>query len=257
MNSVGQFDESELQAYLDGRLEADRAKVASAYLDQYPADAARIADYAAQRDALRAALQFKFDEPVPQRLSVARIRADQRRRQTRRVMALAATVMIAIGGVAASFVASPYFGGGQESLVAEAVAARNGGTSPERSVESALLATSSARDEIVRDVLDVPAKVPDLGKAGYVLTDMKVYSSHASGGGRERALQIAYRNAHGRSFTLYMHKSLGRDRFDLEHRGDTQICIWQNEDLSVVMVGEMPAKEMLKVATLTYGDLNF
>ena len=67
MNSVGQFDESELQAYLDGRLEADRAKVASAYLDQYPADAARIADYAAQRDALRAALQFKFDEPVPQR----------------------------------------------------------------------------------------------------------------------------------------------------------------------------------------------
>jgi hypothetical protein len=36
-----------------------------------------------------------------------------------------------------------------------------------------------------------------------------------------------------------------------------QVCVWQNDDLSVVMLGEMPAHEMLRVATATYADLNF
>jgi hypothetical protein len=36
-----------------------------------------------------------------------------------------------------------------------------------------------------------------------------------------------------------------------------QVCIWQNDDLSVVMLGRMPAHEMLRVATATYADLNF
>ncbi len=49
----------------------------------------------------------------------------------------------------------------------------------------------------------------------------------------------------------------GPDRFDIHRRGNTQICVWQNDDLSVVMTGDMSAREMLKVANLTYNDLNF
>ena len=68
---------------------------------------------------------------------------------------------------------------------------------------------------------------------------------------------LAPRDRNGVLFTMYMRQTAGADRFELSRRKDMQVCIWQNDDLSVVMLGEMPAHEMLKVATATYADLNF
>ena len=161
--------------------------------------------------------------------------------------------MIAIGvfGATAGWLASPYFQGARpDALVAEAFAVRDGGVAPEQRFDAE--AAAPLRDRIVGTTLAVPAKIPDLGRAGYSLTGIAVYPERGG-----HALQVSYRDGRGRSFTLYMRRSIGPDRFDLEEKGATRICIWQNEDLSVVMLGDMPSKEMLKVATLTYGDLNF
>lgn len=254
MNLMDRFEETELQAYVDGRLSPDRALAVAAYLDQYPDDANRIAQYVSHWNELRARLQPKFDEPVPPRLRVGHIRAEQKRMRTRRMTRLAAMIAIGVFGAMAGWVASPYLHGAKlDPLVAEAIAVRGGDVRPEQQFYPGAVATPSVGDRLVKSTLDVPAKIPDLAKAGYVLTGVAIYPSRAGG----HALQISYRDGGGRSFTLYMHRSMGADRFDLQQRGATQICIWQNEDLSVVMLGEMPSKEMLKVATLTYGDLNF
>jgi anti-sigma factor RsiW len=110
-----------------------------------------------------------------------------------------------------------------------------------------------AKDQIAENTLAKPVKVPDLEKAGYVLKGIAVFAkAHA-----EHSLQARYENSAGQSFVVYMRSSAGPDRFDMQQRGKTQICVWQNDDLSVVMTGDMSAREMLKVANLTYSDLNF
>jgi hypothetical protein len=38
---------------------------------------------------------------------------------------------------------------------------------------------------------------------------------------------------------------------ELRERGATRICIWQNSDLSAVMIADMSSSEMLRVASLT------
>jgi anti-sigma factor RsiW len=254
MSAVGPFEDDTIQAYVDGRLPADRVKVVEAYLEQDPAEAARVARYIEQRSDLRTALHSKFSEPVPARLSVASIRADQRRRQTRRIAALAATIAIAIIGATAGWIAAPHLRGAEsDPLVTQALSVRHGEMHPDRTVDAAALAAPGAGDQLIAATLAIPAKVPDLARAGYALAGILVVRDPAGGPG----LQVAYRGPQGRSFTLYMHRSNGPDRFDLLKQGSLQICVWQDDDLSVVMLGEMPAKEMLKVATMTYSDLNF
>jgi anti-sigma factor RsiW len=140
---------------------------------------------------------------------------------------------------------------GSDPLIAEALAAQQGGMTAEMSVPPAALA--AAKDRIAEETLAKPVKVPNLEKAGYVLKGISVFYKPKS----ERSVQARYENAAGNSFVVYMRGSAGPDRFDIHQRGKTQICVWQNDDLSVVMTGDMSAREMLKVANLTYNDLNF
>jgi len=254
MTAVSRVDEDMLQAYIDGRLGPDEARVVEDYLAADPAETARTARYIEQRRALRAALQAKFDEPVPARLTMAGIRAAQRRRESRRIGLVAAMLTIAIVAGFAGWVAGPQRSGtGGDPLVADAESARAGTTTPEHAADPDTLAAPDARDRLVADTLRTPAKVPDLSRAGFALAGITVLKDHEGG----PALQIAYRDGAGRVFTLYLDRSKGSDRFDLMQNGTMRICVWQNDNLSVVMLGEMPAKEMLKVATMTYGDLDF
>jgi hypothetical protein len=40
-------------------------------------------------------------------------------------------------------------------------------------------------------------------------------------------------------------------------RGPVRICLWQDDVLASVMVGEMSSAEMLRVASLAYNGLYF
>lgn len=62
--------EAELQAHVDNRLPPERAAAVDAWLPKHPEEAARVASYRAQRDALRAALDPVLDEPLPAALDL-------------------------------------------------------------------------------------------------------------------------------------------------------------------------------------------
>jgi len=62
--------EAEIQAHVDGRLSPERAAIVDAWLAKQPDEAARVASYHAQRDALRAALDPVLDEPLPAALDL-------------------------------------------------------------------------------------------------------------------------------------------------------------------------------------------
>ncbi len=90
--------EDDLHAWVDGQLDPARRPAVERYIAANPDAAARVKDFAAQRDALRATLAFKAAEPIPARLRVTNLRAARRRMQaTRWRMAAAAAVLLMIG----------------------------------------------------------------------------------------------------------------------------------------------------------------
>ncbi|MDH5539871.1 MAG: anti-sigma factor, partial [Rhizobacter sp.] len=65
------FDDTTLNAWLDGELPAEQRAEVEAWLRDHPEDAARVRLWAADREALRARLDGVLGEAVPQRLSDA------------------------------------------------------------------------------------------------------------------------------------------------------------------------------------------
>ena len=115
--------EDDLHAYVDDVLESGRRAEVAAYLEDHPDMARRIAAFADQRDLLRKALAPIADEPLPAQLNLSRIIENRRRRPSPLWWAVAAMLMLSIGGaggwvVRGSLQASP--GGGLAALAQEA-----------------------------------------------------------------------------------------------------------------------------------------
>lgn len=88
--------EEDLHAYVDGLLDDARHLEIEAYLARNPEEAERVAVYARQRDALRAALAPVAEAPIPPSLNVGRMIAADRDR-TRRHWRMAAAAVVALG----------------------------------------------------------------------------------------------------------------------------------------------------------------
>jgi anti-sigma factor RsiW len=92
-----QVTEDELHVYVDGELPADRRQAVETWLASHPEDAARVAAWRAQAEAIRACYGAVINEPVPDRLTLKQI--TKSRRSWGAVAAAAAVVAFMIGGV--------------------------------------------------------------------------------------------------------------------------------------------------------------
>ncbi|GIL40048.1 anti-sigma factor family protein [Roseiterribacter gracilis] len=242
----------DLNAYLDCELDEARRAEIEALIESTPELAERVALYRADTARiarLHAPLQ---DLPIPPRLLEA-VRRGTAPRPARRLAPVwaglsAAAVLLLAVWIAPSLRTAP------EPLVAEALAVRSGKTNPVREISAAQLASIDARDAVLQTALSLPVRVPDLERAGFELARMQLFDESTE----RKAVQLTYRDQKARSFTVYLRGPAGGDRFDLQQHANLQVCIWQNDSLGVVMLGgDMTAREMLRVATLTYGDLEF
>jgi anti-sigma factor RsiW len=93
--------EDELHVYVDGELPADRRGAVETWLANHPDDAARVAAWRAQAEAIRARYGSVISEPVPDRLTLSRVM--QSRRSWGTIAAAAAVAAFVIGGVAGWF----------------------------------------------------------------------------------------------------------------------------------------------------------
>jgi anti-sigma factor RsiW len=90
--------EDELHAHVDGELPVDRHAAVEAWLASHPEDAARVAEWRAQADAIRTRYGAIGDEPVPARFGLERL-ARAGSRSWRAIAAAAAIVSFLAGGV--------------------------------------------------------------------------------------------------------------------------------------------------------------
>ena len=88
--------EDELHVYVDGELPADRRAAVETWLSNHPDDAARVAAWRAQAEAIRARYGTVFHEPVPDRLTLGKI--TRSRRSWGAVAAAAAVIAFIVGG---------------------------------------------------------------------------------------------------------------------------------------------------------------
>jgi anti-sigma factor RsiW len=248
--------ETDVHALIDGELPPHEAGRVTAALAADPELAAQAAAFAADKAALAAAYAPVADEPVPAEW-VARIRqainvpvapAPRRLRpavlpRAHWIMALAACVVLAVGGLTL-FRSGP---GGGDQILAQAESARQSGAGALARVTGAALEDAPARDAMLAAATGLKLRTPDLGKLGWRLAELDTYPQAAA---------LRYRAADGRALTLYVRRSNGAPRFDLLRNGALRTCIWQDEVVGAVMIGEMSAGQMMRVASAAYVALN-
>lgn len=203
--------EDDLQAWMDGRLPPGRRGEVETWLAANPETAARLNAMAAQRDALRMALQSKHDEAVPARLRVANLvaaRREARFQGLRRVAAVCAWLTLggALGwtghGLLPELPAgdAPIVAVAPRLMVAEAIAAhRVFAADAGRPVEVA----AAQEAQLVRwlsNRLGRPLAAPDLGPLGYRLMGGRLLAGAAG----DPAAQLMYEDAGGTRLTIYL-----------------------------------------------------
>jgi anti-sigma factor RsiW len=139
----------------------------------------------------------------------------------------------------------------QESIIEEAIAARNEAIPAHQILSFTTAAHSSTPDRIVASALAMRVRVPDLSRLGYALTAVRIYAHAPSG----KSVELLYRKANMPLFALYLRHPSGPARFDQFKQGRLRVCIWQDEVLGTVMTGEMSAAEMQRLASLAYTGL--
>ena len=244
MSGTRPASEDELHAYVDGALDSARHREIADILSANAVLAARVAQYARDRDALRLAVTSLSAGPLPAAWA-ARIKAataPKRPAILRRRYAIAASLALLVGGAATAW----WWPEG-DTILADALAIRNGTFGRGAFLPASLLADANTRDARLASALGLPVRAPDLQRFGFQLAAMELFA---------HAAQLRYADRKRRDLTIYVRPSDGTVRFDMLRHGVQRVCIWQDNVVGAVIVAPLSAGEMMRVASKAYGDLD-
>ena len=244
-----QITESDLHAYVDGRLStSDRAEV-EAYLADHAEDAERVKTWREQASALRALYDPILEEPVPGELATIRPRPAWHR------YALAASFFIV--GIATGWVAKTAFAPGvqtplslpRQAAIAHVVYA------PE--VRHPVEVPASDEEHLVRWLskrLGKDLTAPHLGPLGYDLVGGRLLS-----GPQGPVAHFMYQDARGQRLTLYVSRTRGEPRdtaFRYSQEDRVSVFYWVDGNFGYALSGEIGREQLLKIADVVYKQLN-
>jgi anti-sigma factor RsiW len=247
MNDSMDTGDGELHAYVDGVLGADRADAVAARLAADPALAHRVAGFKADMMMLKKLYGPLADRPVPAEwLALAQNSKPATPAYSWRLVgAIAAVLLVAL--VLAPFAYHQLAPGQPGEIVTAALSARE---APAEKIIS-VAGGGAQYNGTVSAAIAEKVKVPDLGKMGYRLSAIRFYPD-APGG---QAAELVYRSQDGRLFTLYLRRSDGTARFDQFERQGLRVCVWQDDQLGMVMAGNVSTAAMQRLASLAYTGL--
>jgi len=237
------ISDEDLHAYIDGALDEARALEVEKLLAENPSLAERAALFQADKALLKSLYAPLVERPLPGEW-VARVhRQPPPRSPVKWIYAIAAALVIA----AVSPLAVQYYLPRQNADVVEAALdAREGSPAGERSSITRDGLTTGRYDAALRQTIASNVHIPDLSRMGYRLRGLHLY---------QKAAEIVYRGPQDQLFTLYVRRSDGTARFDQFERRGLRVCIWQDDQISTVMAGNISAAVMQRLATLSYTGL--
>ena len=243
--------EDELHAYVDGEVPEDRRAAVEGWLAAHPEDAARVAAWRAQADALRARYGAVAEEPVPARFDLDKLARGERR--WTRIAAAAAVLAFLLGGGAG------WFGRG----VVE-------GAPPLKAVTTEAIDAHRLYVVEVRHPVEVPGTdkdhlgqwlsrrvgytlaAPNLDTVGLKLVGGRLLPSLAG----TAAAFFMYEGASGERFTIYCRRTRAPESA-LRYRdaGMVGSFFWVEDDVGYVVSGPADKSRLHKVAEAAYGQL--
>lgn len=250
--------ESDLQAYLDGRLSEQRRAAVEAWLASRPDDSERIADYRWLSAQLRSAYDPVLAEPVPEYLA----EFSRPRMKWRTLAAVAGWVAlgIAIGAVGGWQLHASRAVVAQQSEVGELMARRaavaHATYSPEvrhpvevgADQEAHLVAWLSKR-------LGAPVRAPKLEDVGYSLVGGRLLP-----GENGPVAHFMYQCKQGTRVTLYVRTEAINNRetaFRYANEGNVRVFYWVDRKLGYALSsGDISKDDLFKVANAVYRQLN-
>lgn len=243
--------EGELHAYVDGELAADRRAAVEAWLAAHPDDAARVASWTAQGDAVRARYGAVAAEPVPARFNLDRLA--RRGSGKWRAIAAVAVVLAFVGGSAAG-----WFGR----------AAWDNAALPAKAVITDAIDAHRLYIAEVRHPIEVPAdashlipwlsrrvgssiRAPDLASFGLKLLGGRLLPTPSG-----PAALFMYEGSSGDRFTLYCARSaVPQTALHYNAAGPVAAFYWTDGEMAFVVSGPADRERLLGVAESSYKQL--
>ncbi|TWA98351.1 anti-sigma factor family protein [Bradyrhizobium stylosanthis] len=240
--------EDDLHAYVDEALEPERRAEVASYLADHVDVAERVAAFAAQREQLRDALASIADEPLPAALSLSRIIESRKRRPSRAWAAIAALLLLGLGGLGGWTMRSllPDGSSGLSALAQEA-AYSYGVYAPDRVRPVEIRASDSAElTQWVSNRLKQPVKVPDLAVSGYRLMGGRlIATSHGP------AAMFMYDDDHGNRLVVLTRPMSDPDQATPmlpQSTGGVAGFAWADRGMGYTLVGQLPADTLKPIA---------
>jgi len=239
--------EDDLHAFVDRVLEPERRAEVASYLEAHSDVAERVASYASQRDLLRGALAPIADEPLPPQLNLSRIIGNRRQRVAPAWWAVAALLLVSIGGLGGWVVrgALQTSGAGLTALAQEA-AYTYGVYAPDRVRPVEIRATDSAQlVQWISNRLHQPVKVPDLTASGYRLMGGRlVATSHGP------AVMFMYDDDQGARLVMLTRPMLTDQSAPMAPHSDDGVSgfAWADDGLGYSLVGQAAPDSLKPIA---------
>lgn len=252
------IDDDLLHAYVDGRLDAATQAHVASWLEANPEQAARVVDWQAMDQALRAAYEPVAQEPVPAHLAAFAVTPAHSARAWW-WQAAAAVLLLAIGALG---------GYGISELGRPAPVAANN-LNAQHLAQSAATAHRVFSVE-VRHPVEVGADqeqhlvtwlgrrvgaklvAPRLDDKGYRLVGGRLLSSDAG-----PAAQLMYENREGKRITAYVASSVadGQTAFQFRQQDKVSTFYWIDNGKGYALSGEIERAALLDVAKSVYSQL--
>ena len=242
--------EDELHVYVDGELAADRRQAVEMWLSSHSDDAARVAAWRAQADAIRARYGGVIHEPIPDRLTLGKI--VRNRRSWGAVAAAGALVAFVIGGAAGWLArgASASAPTTAELFASDAIEAHKlyigevRHPIEVRAEEDHLLPWLSRR-------VGTTLRAPDLGAF-----DLKLLGGRLLPGVSGPAALFMYEGASGERFTIYCSRlNASRTAFRYDAEESFGAVHWIEGSYGWVVSGPKDKDKLKAVASAAYEQL--
>ncbi len=244
--------EDELHAYIDGELPADRCGAVEAWLAAHPEDAARVAQWRAQADAIRMRYGAVALEPVSARFDLDALARGGRSWYA--VAAAAAVVAFLAGGVVgwmahgASAAAPSRF----DIFTSQALDAHRVYVVE---VRHPVEVTGAERPHLVQWLskrLDYGLRIPDLDQSG-----LKLVGGRLLPGPFGPAAFCMYEGASGERFTIYYART-DSPQTAMRYRAGERFAAfyWVEHGLAYVVSGPNDRDRLLNVAQAAYDQID-
>lgn len=260
MTNLTPISETDLHAYVDGKLAPERAAEVEAWLAARPDKDAEIANWQRQNEALAALFDATADETVPSRLDphlIARSPAANRSFRWSQ-LAAAAVVTLALGG-ALGWAGRTYFETPRrDELIATAVSAHALFVKENR---HAVEVAATEKDHLVSwlsNRVERPITPPDLSPDGFTLVGGRLLPGYDEGPPGPAA-QLMYENSAKERVTVYITAALADRRTEREFttRKNLDAFYWANDKITCTVVGDLPEAQMQAVAKKVYQQLTW